>query len=451
MRVIWSVLFLGWVGLAMWSCTETVPPSEQPSESMVEKGVVRDGGEPHREPVADSAPPEPTPEPTKEVKPEPTPEPVVEPAPDKTWPPGTPPACPVVTPSSVPSSLKLPSFYKKYVNAGGIPIVASDKVPTAAFQRAYYIIANMLRGKPCIRKALAMSGIRMGIIGDKEVTLDMPEYSDLNKAFPGTDWNKRARGLGATWVRPLTTGSEENLLLYPNNRWKGEQIFLHEVAHSFFEFGVRALKEGPTHQKTLETLYADAKKKGLWKNTYAMTNANEYWAETVQSWFSDNIDRDPPDGIHNNVNTRKELKSYDPKMAAFISKFFDATPWPVACATDGQGPAWKDPTPKDPMAATCEFHEVLLKDLGCKTTPRPSSTDSKTSGRVLFLNRSMTETIKIFWVDRQGSKRAYGTLGPRSQRSLSSFQTHAWVLEKNDGSYLGVYQLTHPANVIAVE
>jgi alpha-glucosidase len=67
----------------------------------------------------------------------------------------------------------------------------------------------------------------------------------------------------------------------------------------------------------LRKCFDDAIKKGLWKGTYAAVNHNEYWAEGVQSWFDDNREND---SLHNHVNTRAELKEYDPGLAAPVAK-----------------------------------------------------------------------------------------------------------------------------------
>ena len=48
-------------------------------------------------------------------------------------------------------------------------------------------------------------------------------------------------------------------------------------------------------------------KTDLWKNTYAATNREEYWGEGVQSYFNTNIGSALGDGVHNHVNTLKEL------------------------------------------------------------------------------------------------------------------------------------------------
>ena len=416
----------------------------------------------------DVSPSEPAPEPSPEPNPEPAPAEEVstpEPSPEKRAEPVVPekPAvpeqsggdgpvlCPKVQTTAVPKQLGLDPFYQQYFNSGGIPIIASGKVPKEAFAQAHYVLANMLKGQDCIRKAIALSGIRIGILARSEVTTHLPEYKDLNKAFPGTDWDKRARGLGATLVRPLTSGATENLLAERSDRWFGESIFLHEFAHSFFEFGIRSVKGGLQKDADLRKLYADAMKAGLWKRTYAATNAAEYWAETVQSWFNNNLEANPPNGVHGPVNTRKELETYDPKMAKFIAGFFDPKPWPAYCSYKGSGQTWIDPTPKDPMAAKCEFDRVFLKNIGCdkeKNVPKP---ESKTKGTLIIVNRTYNEQYTSWWINSQGKRVRYGTIAPRRQWSISSFYTHSWVVTNKAGKCVGLYTLTNPENVVAYE
>ena len=59
---------------------------------------------------------------------------------------------------------------------------------------------------------------------------------------------------------------------------------------------------------------------GRWESTYAATDSAEYWAEGVQSWF--NVNQQPQVGIHNEVDTRAELKIYDPALHSLISTIF---------------------------------------------------------------------------------------------------------------------------------
>jgi peptidyl-prolyl cis-trans isomerase A (cyclophilin A) len=57
---------------------------------------------------------------------------------------------------------------------------------------------------------------------------------------------------------------------------------------------------------------------------HAGSNASEYWAEAVQDWFDDNREND---SLHNHVDTRSELKEYDPRLAELVAEVLGDGPW----------------------------------------------------------------------------------------------------------------------------
>ncbi len=231
--------------------------------------------------------------------------------------------------SSVPASFGFNSFYKKYIDANGVPIISSDKVPDAALLQARKIVIQMLSNikLPDIAATISQNKIRIAVMSKDELTTDIPEHSDLNKAFPETNWDTRARGLGATQVRPATSCAEENLLCYDKDRYSGEDILVHEFGHTIHEFALRYLE--PDFDTRLEQIYAKAK--GLWKNTYAMSNSKEYWAEGVQDWYNLNREADPTDGVHNQINTREELKAYDVDLFNLLDTYFEKDDDKISC------------------------------------------------------------------------------------------------------------------------
>ena len=226
-------------------------------------------------------------------------------------------------------------FYEKYLDAGGIPVVSSSLVPDAALISAREIIDEMLAFRPDIRTTIAETGVRVAIMAVSEVTTDIPEHSDLNEAFPEVDWDTRARGLGATLARPATSGAEENILCYSHDVYPNEDILVHEFAHTIFLIGVELQEDGRDYRKRLEAAYRDALEAGLWANTYAGENPDEYWAEGVQSWFGLN---DPPGPIHNEVNTRSELVEYDPVLAGLILEILGDGVIQASCHTTSEAP-----------------------------------------------------------------------------------------------------------------
>lgn len=216
-----------------------------------------------------------------------------------------------------PAELKLDPFYKKHLDFRGLPIVSSAKVPDAALAKARAIVREMVSKRPEVIAELVKQKVRVAIMAKTELTTDIPEHATL---APKDHWDKRARGLGASTDRPAVSGAEENLLGYPDDRYKGENILLHEFSHTIHTMAMNALEPG--FDASVKTLYEAARKKGLWDRTYAMENHLEYFAEGVQSWFDVNLESNPPNGIHNHVNTRKELEAYDPELAALLRKVF---------------------------------------------------------------------------------------------------------------------------------
>ena len=53
-----------------------------------------------------------------------------------------------------------------------------------------------------------------------------------------------------------------------------------------------------------------------------MNTVREYFAEGAQSFFNCHISVHPPNGIHNNIATRSQLKRYDPELYRVLEEVF---------------------------------------------------------------------------------------------------------------------------------
>ncbi len=219
--------------------------------------------------------------------------------------------------TEVPKALGLAPFYKKHVDCDGLPVVSSEKVPDAALLEARRIVKAMIAKRPDVLQAIARKGIRLAVMAKTEITTDIPEHSDLT---PKDFWATRARGLSATLARPACSCAEENLLGYEKDKYWAECILIHEFAHTVHEIGLAETDKA--FDARLKQAYDAAMKNGLWQNTYAGKDANEYWAEGVQAWYNAANYADPPNGVHNHVNRRDVLKQYDPALAALIEEVF---------------------------------------------------------------------------------------------------------------------------------
>lgn len=229
-----------------------------------------------------------------------------------------------------PKELNLSPFYTKYMDVNGLSVCSSDKVPDSCFAAAYITFDALTRMLPDeVMKSLLDHGARVTIMAKDEMTCDIPEHAHLAND-PNTDWNKRARGLGGTLWLPMSSCAEENIMCYPGDHYWREDITIHEFAHTIHNVGISPVY--PDFNNELKEALDEALANGKYLKTYAKYNIEEYFAEGVQSWFNVNteVDSDEGDGVHNKVNTREELKRYDPKLYYIIARFFPDTDVPVS-------------------------------------------------------------------------------------------------------------------------
>jgi alpha-glucosidase len=228
-----------------------------------------------------------------------------------------------------PSNLKLDPFYKKYLNANGFPVVSSWRVPDSALRQAYKIIVSLTGMLPeQVVNKMRECGVRIGVMARYEGTTDIPEHRYLANDT-SINWDVRARGLGGSIDDPLTTCAEENLLCYQIDKYHAEDILIHEFAHTIHLAGI--IQVDTTINTRLQVALDHAIAAGKFINTYATTDIAEFWAEGVQDWFNVNAEVPAPDGKHNYVNTRIELKEYDPELYAILAEYFPETNECISC------------------------------------------------------------------------------------------------------------------------
>jgi hypothetical protein len=216
-----------------------------------------------------------------------------------------------------PAELGLSPFYTQYVDANGYPIVSSASVDGYALKEAAYLVDMMLAHRPDLRRAMVASGSRLIVMAHNEFTTNIPEHSHLT---PKDYWDARARGLGGSQEDAVCSCGEENLLGFDGDPYSTENILIHEFAHNIHLRGM--INVDASFDDRLKQTYERAMAQGLWQSKYASTNHAEYFAEGVQSWFNNNRQ---PDHDHNHVDTRVELKEYDPGLASICEEVFGKT------------------------------------------------------------------------------------------------------------------------------
>ncbi len=213
----------------------------------------------------------------------------------------------------------LDKYYRKYIDAEGFPIVASRYVSDSALVQTKKIVTLMLTRIPDAKAAMLAANFRVGVIGAYENVTDLPENRKMNEWWPGTDWDARGRGYGATEFLPVMSCGEENIVKIPGytERYPFESIMVHEFAHNV-DYGLRKARAGFTAE--LLDAFNYAKTNGLWAGTYSMENDAEYFAEGVQAWFDTCNMYVMINGVSTKLKTREQLRTYDTKLYDLLSK-----------------------------------------------------------------------------------------------------------------------------------
>ena len=347
------------------------------------------------------------------------------------------PAAPAKVPEQLRRDWQLATFYEKFLDVSGIPLLASGKVSDHALLEAAWLVDRMIGHRTDLLAAIAEQKVRIAIMAPDEFTTDIPEHSDLR---PKEYWDKRARGLGATRRRPAVSCGEENLLCYPGDPYAAENILIHEFAHVIHERGLSRIDE--TFDRRLRNGFDQARKSGLWKGTYAGTNPMEYWAEGVQSWFDANRENDSE---HNHVNTRDALKEYDPSLAQLLIEIFGDTAWRYVRPTDRRPPsphlatfardnlprlrwpaallAWHERVSREETFAPPDAERISAMLPDARSEWRSSGDGAAT--RLTFFNAAKTE-LRLEWIDFAGDPQNPVHLRPRDHFQTETFVGHVW-------------------------
>ena len=188
-----------------------------------------------------------------------------------------------------PLSLGLDIFFQKYLEVGGVAVVAPSEVSDETMVQAREIITGMLSQRSDLLEELASHQTRIAIHG----------YGG-SAASASTGWVARVAQEDAhcgTFIREFAS------LIY---------------------FASRELRDGDEFISRLRAVYQAALDAGLWKGRYASNSAEAYWAETVKYWFWESL---PPSLAAN----YPKLADYDPEAAKLVEEVFGEGAVPSYC------------------------------------------------------------------------------------------------------------------------
>lgn len=282
-------------------------------------------------------------------------------------------------------------FYGKTTMVQDILIATSPKVTDVTHLEAAYLFDRMMKDlKPAIANRIREAKVLCLLVGHDELTSDLPEFKSDKTGKELDFYNWRQRGfLTKVKGRYVVLFAEEDVMEYEGGM-QIESILIHEFGHVIHGAGFDdELKKRWT--KTFETakakglwkdgraaqrfrrveskdpvLLLDALRKsfpkqprellkkcldggdilvngkatnssvkvtkdddvlivfGGEKECYASKNRAEYFAEGVQCWYNTNRTMDHD---HNHIQTREQLKIYDPGLAKLCQDILGESEW----------------------------------------------------------------------------------------------------------------------------
>lgn len=226
-------------------------------------------------------------------------------------------------------------YYTEFTNCRcGLPIKSSGDVSNYARLLAASIIDTMLQKVPAVSATLIEQGAEVAIYGLHEDVYDIPEHRGGAEIM-----DRPVEGYGGMINDPVTSISAKNIMRVTEGinqtRYLNESILAHEFGHAIHLLGINMLPDQSLADE-LRAAYRHAQRTHLWPKTYLMGNYEEYFATLTTMWFNvmAESETDTWDGVRGPLNTRAELKEYDPQAYAFFAKIYPATSLPYPWNTN---------------------------------------------------------------------------------------------------------------------
>jgi hypothetical protein len=197
----------------------------------------------------------------------------------------------------------------------GIEVERGAGIADEAVQRARYVVDQMLSNAPEVRERMNAVGFKVELIRRDQVLSDLPDYAAFKgkRTRDGRDYDTGTRGVGGP--RKCSVG-EENLLCLPRQKYREEDILVHEFSHSIMA------NLGAELNDAIQAAYGEAMKEGLYPaGAYMARDAGEYWAEGTQAWFEVTLRND----VNGGINTRQKVEAHDPRLAAILERVYGST------------------------------------------------------------------------------------------------------------------------------
>lgn len=231
-------------------------------------------------------------------------------------------------------------FYTQKVETkSGIIIKGDDTVKYSSLElAAAQVEVELAKPGTGIAETMKSWGCSLAVYSPHENVYMIPEHRygfrtsmyDL-EGYGGNKWNNCTSSIAEV---NITRTRGETKDTYLNTMYPNENVLIHEFGHCIKSIG---LEENPDQSwaDAYFAVYENAVESGLWPNTYAISNSDEFFATMCAIWFNNMDDVSSwNDGTRSPLNTREEMKEYDPLTYAFFESILPSdetlpSPWDV--------------------------------------------------------------------------------------------------------------------------
>lgn len=220
-------------------------------------------------------------------------------------------------------------YYKyKLISKSGVPVKGSATLiwGEKTVARAAELVDIQLSASPEIAAQMVESGASLCIFGKGENAYHIPEHRSGYNV--GSLYVEGFGGItcSITEANVWHWHSENESRPDPeySTHYRNENILIHEFGHGVKIAGIDRMEDRSLYTE-FQMLYRHAKYAGLWPNTYAISNSDEYFATLSAIWFNVMNEchaDDGWDGTRGPINTRRELYNYDIDAYKFFSKIY---------------------------------------------------------------------------------------------------------------------------------
>ncbi|WP_166997169.1 LPXTG cell wall anchor domain-containing protein [Paramicrobacterium fandaimingii] len=256
---------------------------------------------------------------------------------------------------------KLDYYTQSVTTDTGIVVKANSRVDAGTLTlAAAQVDVELAKTKTGIAAQMTDFGCSLAVYASRENAYLIPEHRG---GYDPEMYDVEGYG-GSTYNNCVSSISERNVLRtrgntdpFLNTSYTNENILIHEFGHAVKLVGIETMTD-TTLADEFYAAYENAYLMGLWPNTYAIGNSDEFFATLSAIWFDVMAEKpDWTDGVRSPINTRAELKEYDPTSYAFFEKIYPSdltlpAPWDEPAPDEYHGDYTELPEQEPRVTAT---------------------------------------------------------------------------------------------------